>query len=53
MAVLGELGRFSLYNDICENIIKFYLHAKQNSSGSLLVQTLEVCKQLHDYGYKS
>ena len=53
MAVLGELGRFPLYNDICENIIQFYLHAKQNSSDSLLGQTLDVSKQLHNDGYKS
>ena len=53
MAVLGELGRLLPYNDICENIIKFYLHAKQNSSDSLLGQTLEVSKQLHNDGYKS
>ena len=53
MAVLGELGRFPLYNDICESIIKFYLHAKQYSSDSLLGQTLEVSKQLHNDGCKS
>ena len=53
MAVLGELCRFPQYNDICENIIKFYLHVKQNSSDSLGGQTLEVSKQLHNDGYKS
>ena len=48
MAILDELGRFPMYNDICENIIKFYLHVKQNSSDSLLGQTLEVSKQLNN-----
>ena len=53
MAILGALGRSPMYNDICENIIKFYLHVKQNSSDSLLGQTLEVSKQLNNDGYKS
>ena len=53
MAILGELYRFPMYNDICENIIKFYLHVKQNRSDSLLRQTLEFSKQLNNGGYKS
>ena len=53
MAILGEYGRFPLFNDICENIIKFYLHVQKNSSELLLEQTLEVSKNLIMTGYKS
>ena len=26
---LGEFGRYPLYNDICENIVKLYLQEQQ------------------------
>ena len=36
----ASLGRFPIYNHICESISKIYLHVKGNESDSLLNQTL-------------
>ena len=41
LATSGEVGRFPIYNDICESISKFYLHVQVKESESLLNQTLQ------------
>ena len=46
LATVGELGRFPIYNFICESISKFYLHIKGKEPDSLLQQTLQTSKQL-------
>ena len=41
LATVGELGRFPFYNDICENITKYYSRLLQMNSDTLLGQTLQ------------
>ena len=53
LATVGELGRFPIYNFICESISKFYLHIKGKEPDSLLQQTLQTSKQLHKNGIRS
>ena len=53
LATIGELGRFPIYNHICESISKFYLHVKGKEPDSLLNQTLQISIQLHKDGFKS
>ena len=53
LATVGELGRFPIYNPICESISKLYLHVKGKEPDSLLQQTLQTSKQLHKNGIKS
>ena len=50
LATIGELGRFPIYNHICESISKFYLHVKGKEPDSLLKQTLQTRLQLHKDG---
>lgn len=53
LACIGELGRFPVYNDICDNILKFYFYAKQKNNDSLIGQTLQTSISLEEGGYKS
>ena len=53
LATVGELGRFPIYNPICESISKLYLHVKGKEPDSLLQQTLQTSKQLHKNGIRS
>ena len=53
LATIGELGRFPLYNDICENILKYYSRLLQMNSDTLLGQTLQTSIELHNEGFKT
>ena len=53
LATIGELGRFPIFNHICESISKFYLHVKGKEPDSLLNQTLQTSIQLQKDGFKS
>ena len=53
LATIGELGRFPIYNDICESISKFHLHVQGTESESLLNQSLQTSIQLHNDDFKS
>ena len=53
LATIGELGRFPIYNHICESISKFYFHVKGKEPDSLLNQTVQTSIQLHKDGFKS
>ena len=50
LVTIGELGRFPLYNDICENIMKYYSCLLQMNSNTLLGQTLQTSIDLHNEG---
>ena len=41
LATIGELGRFPIYDYICESICKFYLHVKRKDSDSCNSNTVE------------
>ena len=41
LACVGELSRFPIYIDICNDILKYYLHESQKTDDSLIGQTLQ------------
>lgn len=53
LETVGELGRFPLYNDIYENITKYYSCLLQTNSDTLLRQTLQTSIDLHNEGFKT
>lgn len=53
LATMGELGRFPIYIDICENVIKFHNYVQQKDKGSLLGQAMQTSVNLHNSGSKS
>ena len=53
LATIGELGRCPLYNDTCENIMKYYSRLLQMNSDTLLGQTLQTSIDLHNEGFKT
>ena len=53
LACVGELGRFPIYIDICNDILKYYFYASQKTDDSLIGQTLQTSKYLHENGAKS
>ena len=53
IACVGELGRFPIYVDFGNNILKYYFYVCQKKDDSVLGQTLLVIKKLHQSGDKS
>ena len=55
LACVGELGRFPIYTyiDICNDILKYYFYASHKTDDSLIGQTLQTSKHLHEKCAKS
>ena len=53
LACVGELNRFPVYMDVCNDILKYYFYASQETDDSLIGQTLQTSKHLHEKGTKS
>ena len=53
LACVGEVGRFPIYIDFCNNILKYYFYASEKSDDSLIGQTLKASKNLYQTGVKS
>ena len=52
IACVGELGRFPIYVDFCNNMLKYYFMSEKRRLLSWC-QTLLVSKKLHQSGDKS
>ena len=53
LACVGEVGRFPIYIDFCNDILKYYFYASQKTNDSLIGQYLWVSKNLYQTGVKS
>ena len=53
IACVGELGRFPIYIDICNDILKYYCYASHKPNDSLIGQALLTSKALYQSGVKS
>ena len=53
LACVGEVGRFPIYIDFCNNILKYYLYASEKTDDSLIGQTLKASKNLYQTGVNS
>ena len=53
LACVGELSGFLIYMDVCKDILKYYFYASQKTDDSLIGETLQTSKHLHEKGAKS
>ena len=53
LACAGAHGRFLIYIDFCNDILKYYFYASQKTDDSLIGQTLQASKNLYQTGVKS
>ena len=53
LACVGEVGRFPIYIDFCNNILNYYFYASEKTDDSLIGQTLKASKNLYQTGVKS
>ena len=44
LACVGEVGRFPIYIDFCNNILNYYFYASEKTDDSLIGQTLKASK---------
>ena len=44
LACVGEVGRFPIYIDFCNNILKYYFYASEKTDDFLIGQTLKASK---------
>ena len=49
----GELGRFPIFCDFCNDILKYHFYTSQKTDDSLIGQTLQASKNLNQTGVKS
>ena len=52
LACVVEVGRFPIYIDFCNDILKYYFYASQKKDDSLIGQTLKAGKNLYQTGVK-
>lgn len=50
LSCVGEVGRFPIHINFCNNILKYYFYPSQKIDDSLIDQTLKASKNLYRLG---